>query len=197
MNNKRCGAFFFLLIMQCMGCMNTDSQSNQQRPTSQLPRLDIYLDKPVSSIAGTSWPRDTKTDKLCEVHAIEDSSFLTLTFPSKRTFVTEAKLVIIDQQDGKAHRVRLSPLRRVVTFRQAVIELEQIAKRLDVHNQPLIQRRLKEWTEEPSGNVSARADVEDRVSLFVEIARYIDVDGWYISLTFTYVDSDTWKRLHN
>jgi len=151
------------------------------------PEVEVWLFQPVSQLKGHSWPVHTDGRPL-ELATIQEPCFLTVHFPSGKTFRTPAKLVTMNQDHGVVEEVSPLPLMEPADFKAAVDSVGRVINALDVNPHDPCREKLHEWRAHGPGDswttYTTGTELEQGVGLFLEIKALPGQHRWYLVLNF-------------
>jgi hypothetical protein len=180
-----------ILLAMAIIAVPACSHEAKTKMSSNNGPIVVTLNGKVDSVEGVQWPVG-----MLEWTSIDGPTEITVQLPSKKRLFSHARLVILDQKAGSVTAVTISPLDELVTFHEAVRYVKEVANQLGIANKPSVARELLAWQAQvPAFSVSLGGVIEERVDLFVELKPHGSGRGWYVSMTFYYLDEEHWNLL--
>lgn len=155
--------------------------------------VQVTLGGSVNDVRGVEWPtRDNKLFEFFPFSNDEEPFDVTLTLPSGRTFSSRCRALFLNQKGQMVTDVVITPLEDLLQWPEAIDYCATLGNKLQLDTHPLY--RLPERGElslkTPVDRISNRLDIDEGVSLFVELKRHASGDGYYASLEFALNDSE-------
>jgi hypothetical protein len=162
-------------------------------------KVDVWLNQAIATVQGYEkpWPTSSVDPSGFQRMTVgERPCICTVHFPHEGSYSSWSRKLIISQENGIVYEVVLLPDAKPISFAEALSEAERETKNLSFSDSTLLRGHLDNWRREaPTRSVSTRAIIEERVQLFLEIQQGPGGEGWFVSLSFTYLDERTWEVL--
>ena len=163
-----------------------------QQPSTTPTQCEIWLGGAIDKSIGIAkpYPDEPWPDRVC----VDTPANVTVWFPSGGKLSVFSRVSFLRQNGGMVRRVKLTPVREIVPFSEAVKTLDAIGKDLKISKNECFRTRITEWrnTEpvaDPFQTFTLGCDVDDEVELFAEISSPpanggLDYgEGWILSVT--------------
>ncbi len=171
-----------------------------EKGKNPLPEISIQLLGPLSSLKGRTWPRGydwvyNKPDQPLIMATVDEPHELTVYLPSGKTLRHLSKLTFFTQDSGKVLTVKLVPNIHLLTFQEAIVELEELLKEWDAtpsenETNKTTKQRIAHWKTE--GNLktgpwalskSGGAVIHGESKAYIFFKIRPGDGGWFLSIT--------------
>jgi len=175
-----------LLYLVCLAfVLGCDAEMNTQNTPLV---VEVTLGGSVNDVRGIQWP--TRNNKLFEFFPFsnnEEPFDVTLTLPSGRKYSSRCRALFLNQKGQIVTNVVITPLEDLLQWSEAIDYCTTLGKELQLDTHPLyrLPERGEMSLKTPVDRISNRLDIDEGVSLFVELKRHISGDGYFASVEFS------------
>lgn len=170
-------------------------------PDKDLPKVEVWLSESITSVRGREWPQ-FEDGTYAEIAGDTDDCRITIHLSGGKSYSTITTTLFMAEEQGKVGHVSITPrphlspyrLGKVITFHQAITELERLAKEFGIENHPDLREEFARWKKQnPESGPWAddrkmRIMIDDSVSLWMRISSDVRGDGWFTALDFYAVE---------
>ena len=159
--------------------------------------MEVWLGGAVDKLVGHQWPKEG--DEYADSCGLDRPVHLAVRLPSGKKLTVWSKYVLLSQEEGIVTMVVVNPCPVPCKFREAIDAVEKFGRNVVLEDGPAYFAELQRWREvvkPPLINHNLTAILEERVTLFVQLAcPGLDADGeWLCSLDLNYLaDQNLWE----
>jgi hypothetical protein len=180
------GFLFFLIGCGLMGC------EKKQLSLDVENSITVVLNESVDSIQGFVWPK-SRDSGFEDTASIEHSHRVTVVYPSGNTATLHSNFTVLDQQDGIAQRVLLTPFEHTLEWEFALNNCKAISSELNLADLKPIQARLENLRLHPpdwatSSSVTLAGWPEPKLRVYIEFRPGPERNTWFLSVEIAIAD---------